>query len=144
MKRLPLFSNVTVIKRGTGEGERGTGDRERVRENNKVTKELEKKLPLGLGFKLAFVSKFAFFPFLMLVPRGPAPCTPPHPASRTLPLHPAPRGGRGEGQVKRKMVSFLSSKEMSSGVFRAFVKIRTESNELLAVRNKILKKKASS
>ena len=137
MKRLPLFSNVTVIKRGTGEGERGTGDRERVRENNKVTKELEKKLPLGLGFKLAFVSKFAFFPFLMLVPRTPhsAPCTPPHPASRTLPLHPAPRGGRGEGQVKRKMVSFLSSKEMSSGVFRAFVKIRTESNELLAVRN---------
>ena len=144
MKRLPLFSNVTVIKRGTGEGERGTGDRERVRENNKVTKELEKKLPLGLGFKLAFVSKFAFFPFLMLVPRTPhpAPRRTPHPAP--FPCTPHPGGGRGEGQVKRKMVSFLSSKEMSSGVFRAFVKIRTESNELLAVRNKILKKKASS
>ena len=97
---------------------------------------MEKKLPLGLGFKLAFVSKFAFFPFLMLVPRTP------HPAP--FPCTPHPGGGRGEGQVKRKMVSFLSSKEMSSGVFRAFVKIRTESNELLAVRNKILKKKASS
>ena len=73
---------------------------------------MEKKLPVGLGFKLAFVTKFSFFLFLF---------PPPHP-------------GEGKGRVKRKMVSFLSSKEMSSGVFRAFVKIRTESNKL-AVRN---------
>ena len=85
----------------------------------KLNKELETKLPVGLGFKLAFVSKFLFFLFPVLVPRTP---------------HPAPRIPGGEGKVKEKLVSFLSSKEMSSGVFRAFVKIRTESSKL-AVRN---------
>ena len=66
---------------GEGERVRGEGENEKW---EKINKELETKLPVGLGFNLGFVSKFSFFLFPALVPRTPG----------------------GDGQVNRKC--FLS------------------------------------
>ena len=51
--------------------ERGTGNEYGMKEKTKngaKNKELEKKLLVGLGFNLGFVSKFSFFLFPALVP----------------------------------------------------------------------------
>ena len=49
------------MKRGKGNGGQGTSTGNEKRK--KLNKELDTKLPVGLGFKLAFVSKFSFFLF---------------------------------------------------------------------------------
>ena len=84
---LLILDHIIFRKLLTINTERGTGNEYGMKEktkNGRKNKELETKLPVGLGFNLGFVSKFSFFLFPALVPRTPG----------------------GEGQVNRKC--FLS------------------------------------
>ena len=105
-------------RRRTGDGGQGTStENEKMRNGNKIKQRIGNEVTGRVRVQVSFCIQV----FIFLVPRARSP-------------HSAPRIPRGEGKVKEKLVSFLSSKEMSSGVFRAFVKIRTESSKL-AVRN---------